>query len=301
MATTRPTFFGVFDSTSAAESAIDALHSANFGDNQIYYSGRPSSGGFMSGLKTFFSGDDTTAGTGGVSQDLSGLGIPDDEANYYDQQYQAGHSIVGVRTAGNEQDALSILQANGAQIYSTRASGAQDDYATTGTTTDTYNTGATTDTYNTGATTNTANTYGTDATLDTDEQRRLRLREEQLNVSKERVQAGQVGLHKDVVEEQKNIDVPVTHEEVYVERRPVTDGTLNEAPIGEGERIDVPVSAEQVNVSKDTVTTGEVAIGKRQVESTQRVSDTVRREEARLDQQGNVPVSDVTNDNINNQ
>ncbi len=292
MATTQPTFFGVFDNTSAAESAIDALHSANFADNQIYYSGRPSSGGFMSGLKTFFSGDDTTTGTGAVSQDLSGLGIPNDEADYYDQQYQAGHSIVGVRTTGNEQDALSILQANGAQIYSTRASGAQGDYATTGTTTDTYNTGATT---------NTANTYATDATTDTDEQRRLRLREEQLNVSKERVQAGQVGLHKDVIEEQKNIDVPVTHEEVYVEQRPVTDATLNEAPIGEGERIDVPVSAEQVNVSKDTVTTGEVAIGKRQVEGTQRVSDTVRREEARLDQQGNVPVSDVTNDNINNQ
>jgi uncharacterized protein (TIGR02271 family) len=330
MATTQPSFFGVFDNTSAAENAINALHNANIGDNQIYYSGRPSStgGGFMAGLRNFFSGDDTTSGNGSVSQDLSGLGIPDDEANYYDQQYQAGHAIVGVRTSGNDQDVLSLLQQNGAQIYSTRASGAQGNYATTGndqtystdsgayntdTTTGGYNTGTTTDTtanaYDTNATTDTtANTYNTGTTAntydtntdDTDEQRRLRLREEQLNVGKERVQAGQVGLHKEVVEEQKNVDVPVSHEEVYVERRPVTDGAVNEAPIGEGDTINVPVSQDQVNVSKDTVTTGEVGIGKRTVEGTQRVSDTVRREEARLDQQGDVPVRDTTNDDINN-
>ena len=55
------------------------------------------------------------------------------------------------------------------------------------------------------------NSYGTD------EEHSLKLREEQLNVEKEPVQTGEVEVHKEVVEEQKTINIPVTHEEVYVE------------------------------------------------------------------------------------
>ncbi|GCE30325.1 hypothetical protein KDA_58410 [Dictyobacter alpinus] len=149
---------------------------------------------------------------------------------------------------------------------------------------------------------NNNNTYDTDATDrlgdNNDEQRRMRLREEQLNVGKDRVQSGEARLRKNVVSEEQNIDVPVSHEEVYVERRSVANGEVdNTTPIGEDEDIRVPVSSEQVNVSKDTVTTGEVAIGKRNVQENQRVSDTVRREEAQLDQQGDVPLDDRTTDN----
>ena len=49
----------------------------------------------------------------------------------------------------------------------------------------------------------------------------------------------------------------------------------------------VPVSQEQVATSKSTVETGEVALGKRTVQENQRVTDTVRHEEARLDKDGN--------------
>jgi stress response protein YsnF len=50
------------------------------------------------------------------------------------------------------------------------------------------------------------------------------------------------------------------------------------------------VSAEQANVTKQTVATGEVAVGKRQVQETKQVSDTVRREEARTERESNVNV-----------
>jgi uncharacterized protein (TIGR02271 family) len=125
----------------------------------------------------------------------------------------------------------------------------------------------------------------------------LKLREERLQATKESVQTGEVNLHKEVISEQQNIDVPVTHEEVYIERR-AGSGQPSDSPIGEGETLRVPVNAEQVNVTKQTVSTGEVAIGKRQVQETQQVSDTVRREEARIDREGKVNVqgSDVAND-----
>jgi len=60
-----------------------------------------------------------------------------------------------------------------------------------------------------------------------------------------------VNLRKELVTEQQTLNVPVTHEEVYIERR-VGSGQVSAAPIGEGEAIRVPVSAEQVNVTKQT-------------------------------------------------
>ncbi|GAC1460190.1 MAG: hypothetical protein PVSMB2_19830 [Ktedonobacteraceae bacterium] len=83
-----------------------------------------------------------------------------------------------------------------------------------------------------------------------------------------------------------------------IERHAVTDGRVDNTPIGEGETIRVPVSEEQVSVSKNTVVTGEVAVGKRTVEETQQVTDTVRREEARIDQQGNAIIHGSQNDNL---
>jgi len=39
-----------------------------------------------------------------------------------------------------------------------------------------------------------------------------------------------------------------------------------------------------------------VSLGKRQVQETQQVSDTVRREEARIERKGNVPIHDTKTD-----
>jgi len=131
-----------------------------------------------------------------------------------------------------------------------------------------------------------------------DEQRTLRLHEERLRAEKQTVEAGEVGIRKEVVSEQQSIDVPVKREEVFIERRAVDDRAADGKEIGDGETIRVPVREEQVNVSKDTVVTGEVGIGKRTVEDTQRVTDTVRREEAHLEKSGDVEIqgsgSDVT-------
>jgi len=61
----------------------------------------------------------------------------------------------------------------------------------------------------------------------------LHLHEEELRVNKERVQAGEVRLGKAVVEEQKTVSVPVTREEVYLERQP-GDRQPDDHTIGEG-------------------------------------------------------------------
>lgn len=121
----------------------------------------------------------------------------------------------------------------------------------------------------------------------------MRLREEKLDVSKHRVQTGEVTLHKDVIEETQSVDVPVTHEEVVVERRAV-NAVPSDEPIGEAETITIPVSEERVDVDKDTVVTGEVSLRKRAVEETERVTETLRREEAHVDVDGDPDVVEAT-------
>ena len=271
-----------FENERDARRALDALKQAGFGYDQVGVA---------------------TQGQGNVNllNDLTDLGVARDYASYYDQEYKNGRTVVSVRPDGQDQMAHDILHRyNGYDFEHQTGYNQQSGY-----TTDQTNVAATGDAVTSGrsnyATTNdtvterTANDYAQD---EFHQPRSLRLREERLNVSKERVQAGEVGLHKEVVAEQKTINVPVTHEEVVIERHAVTDGRVDNTPIGEGETIRVPVSEEQVNVTKNTVVTGEVAIGKRAVEETQQVSDTVRREEARIDQQGNAIIHGAQNDNL---
>ena len=117
----------------------------------------------------------------------------------------------------------------------------------------------------------------------------LELREEELTARKQSVQAGEVEIRKNVVEEQRTLEVPVTREEVTIERHAV-DRRPADAPIGEGSRevIEVPVTEERVSAEKRAVVTEELEVGKRAVQETQQVSGTVRREVADIDTEGDV-------------
>ncbi|KKK38502.1 hypothetical protein WQ57_07805 [Mesobacillus campisalis] len=129
----------------------------------------------------------------------------------------------------------------------------------------------------------------------------MKLHEEELDVNKQQVQAGEVTVHKDVVEEQKTIDVPVSREEVYVERRKV-DGDRMEttSPIGEDETIHIPLREERVDVNKKSVVTDEVVVGKREVQDTEKVTENLKKEEVRLEGDDRV-ISENRNDRENRQ
>lgn len=127
----------------------------------------------------------------------------------------------------------------------------------------------------------------------------LQLKKEELDINKNKVQTGEVLLSKEVVEEQQTVNVPVTHEEVVIERRTLnnqpTDSQISSANSGsdhgsesiDSETIRIPVTEEKVEVGKHTVVTEEVSAHKRNVEETQKVDETLRREEFRVDKNGN--------------
>ncbi|PTL39972.1 YsnF/AvaK domain-containing protein [Alkalicoccus saliphilus] len=121
---------------------------------------------------------------------------------------------------------------------------------------------------------------------ETEEERKIRLRKEELEVNKEEVQTGEVEVQKEVHEETKKVDVPVTREEAYVERKPVTDQESADAGGKmEDETINVPLKEEKVDVKKKPVVTEEVKVGKKKVEDTEEVSETVKREDINVDRE----------------
>jgi uncharacterized protein (TIGR02271 family) len=106
--------------------------------------------------------------------------------------------------------------------------------------------------------------------------------EEELAIGKRSVQAGEAYLRKTVETEHVRREVPVTREEVTVERRPLSADAATDVTISEDE-IRVPVMEEEVVTQKRVVPKEEVVIRKRAVTDTEIVEDDVRRERVDVD------------------
>ena len=106
---------------------------------------------------------------------------------------------------------------------------------------------------------------------------RVRRTEEELAAGTREVEAGEVRVRKNVRTDRESVEVPTRHEEVSVERVPLS-GEVTEAEIGEDEAV-IPVVEEEVVVSKRPVVKEEVRIKKDVVEDTELVEEDVRREE----------------------
>jgi uncharacterized protein (TIGR02271 family) len=116
-------------------------------------------------------------------------------------------------------------------------------------------------------------------------ERRLVLSEEQLDIQKRQVQAGEVSVRKTVETEHVRETVPVMHEEVTIERHAIAADdarALDRADIGEQE-IRVPLMAEEVRAEKRVVPTEEVVVRTRDVTEERVIEEDLRRERADVD------------------
>ncbi|HYX60370.1 MAG TPA: PRC and DUF2382 domain-containing protein [Streptosporangiaceae bacterium] len=106
--------------------------------------------------------------------------------------------------------------------------------------------------------------------------------EERLNVGTESIPAGRARLRKYVVTENVSTTVPVSHEEVRLEREPITDANrdaaVSGADITEAEH-EVQLNAERPVVTKETVPVERVRLATESVAGEERVSEEVRKEQ----------------------
>jgi uncharacterized protein (TIGR02271 family) len=110
------------------------------------------------------------------------------------------------------------------------------------------------------------------------------LTEERLGVSKT-ASAREATITKEPVTETKSVEVPVTHEEISVERRPASSSsttTASDRPVQSRTETKVPLKSEEVQVTKQPYVKEEVSVKKKPVTETKTVTDQVTSEKVKV-------------------
>lgn len=275
----RNTVAAYFRNPDDAEKAISDLSSAGFPKKDIgvalwdsnIKAGKTQTapareGGAVERFRSMFAPGERSEYTSQQGMDvLEGMGIPDEHRRYYNNALRSGGVLVTVNTGGRSAEAYSILRRHKGMTSDMSASDIErNDMGARDRSLDVQNTG----------------------------EQHIQLLGEVLRVYKERVQRGSVTVRKEVVTERQNIEVPVTREEVVIERHAAEGTEPATAGFQDQKEIRVPLSEERVKVEKRPVVREDVVVGKRTVKDTETVSDDVRHEEMKVEKEGDV--SDVT-------
>jgi uncharacterized protein (TIGR02271 family) len=118
----------------------------------------------------------------------------------------------------------------------------------------------------------------------------LQLRQEELAARTQAVDAGRISVGTEVVQERQTLEVPITREEVSIERHAVDRRPSNTPISATSDTLTVPVHQEQLTTEKQTVVYEEVNLAKHDVHDTQHVSATLRKEVVDVDTIGEMHV-----------
>ncbi|GER88184.1 hypothetical protein KDW_23460 [Dictyobacter vulcani] len=100
-----PLVVGIFENEIKAKNAVDALRTAGFRYDQV--------GVALSASEN---------ATPDLQTDLVNLGVPEEQAKYYDNEYRSGKIVVSIRPDGRASEVSDILTSNGAYNYEQQAS-----------------------------------------------------------------------------------------------------------------------------------------------------------------------------------
>jgi uncharacterized protein (TIGR02271 family) len=231
--------------------------------------------------------------------------VPLDQANLSGDQVQVPYAKAQVKDAPRVDDDGHLSPEQEAELY--RYYGLSHGYDTTNRTNSTNSTeqaGRGTDLAATTGTTGTADgrdrdgdgvydevqgrTVGHDTSGPTTDEAMTRS-EEHLRAGTEQVQAGRARLRKYIVTEQQQVSVPVTRDEVRVEREPITDANYDKAMDGPAlseEEHEVVLNEERPVVTTEAVPVERVRLGKETVTEQQTVTGEVRKEVIETDADG---------------
>lgn len=201
-------------------------------------------------------------GSDDVRGTLGRLDVPEEHSRYFGHRFGSEDeaTVITVTAPGRIDDARAILERYGADF----GEGAESyDYADT-------------------------------AALDKSaaSQQNIRLYGEVLRVHKDRISAGEVRLRKEVYTEVQTVEVPVSREELVIERVAATGNEAVSGATFTGEEIRIPLSQEVASVDKHAVLREEVRVGKREVTDVESLDEEVRREELKIEDNTTAQVAD---------
>lgn len=276
------TVVGYFSSDEQADRALQALTDAGFNRSQIGIAGRSwgettkrsSTTGtgtetgthtsFWQKVKNFFEGTeerqrDATDDygydyeSGDFQQSLGSFSIPEERSRYFNDRFNRDPNgvLLTVEAGNRTAEAEQIIEKNGGDVGRNSGTWSYE---------------------------SSRNATGTEQT------QRMQLYGEVLRVHRDRVQRGEARLRKQTVTENQTVNVPVTREELVVERTPVSgEKTAPGARIGENAEVRVPLSEERVKVEKEPVVREEVKVGKKGVTNVESRDEKLRHEELNID------------------
>ena len=123
---------------------------------------------------------------------------------------------------------------------------------------------------------------------------RIPLAREEFTAVARPIRGGTVRIAKRVVTEDQVIEVPVTEEEIRVERRVIERPSNSGVQAYEQIVIEIPLFHDRLEVQKRTRVSDEIVVTKEVSRRIERVRDTVRREEAFVD--GDAAIVDAAGD-----
>lgn len=121
----------------------------------------------------------------------------------------------------------------------------------------------------------------------------LQIKEEQLNIAKKWIQTLNVNIYRETFTEEKSFNVPVTREELVIEKK-------NPSPISEHmdvpiEVIRIPLSEERVEFTKHRIALEDVSVYKQQIEEIKHIEETLKKERVKVKIFGCPKVRDESN------
>ncbi|MEW9094637.1 MAG: YsnF/AvaK domain-containing protein [Clostridiaceae bacterium] len=110
-----------------------------------------------------------------------------------------------------------------------------------------------------------------------DSDMKMQLREEQIKISKNKIQTGEVSIHKEVLTEEENITVPVKREELVIEKT-VCDPQIHDKSDDHIETIRIPISKERIDIHKQPVALEDVSVSNHQYKEVKHITETLKKE-----------------------
>lgn len=110
-----PIVVGIFRDHTQVEQAINELHQIGFDHRHVRFAKHGISiRGMLKKIESLYGGQSIS--TCEIYEDLVGMGMPVEDARYYQSEFEAGHSIIAVQRSGVPLVATSILIRNGGYI-----------------------------------------------------------------------------------------------------------------------------------------------------------------------------------------
>lgn len=119
--TERSTLVGVFTEPGVADRAIEELEDAGFRDDQLSLSRKADADrdvSFIGRITSLF--PDLTGSERDIVKRLVSMGVPEEDARYYQSELELGRSLVTVEAGDRREDAIEIINSNGGYDASTR-------------------------------------------------------------------------------------------------------------------------------------------------------------------------------------